>query len=283
SINNRRLTSVPAELLEADHYQTARASYQYQPSRDEVGPEPAVSIAPAEVSSAASGAWVWNGRLYSRYAVDGTTVHWAVFQIQTAGQQRLRVTLPETGRLQSVWIDQQRLTPTPTVSENRGVAIELPSGRSFATLSLGYTTTGYLPTIASKDRAAFASIDIPIMSRQWSVWLPPGYEIVEAESRLAGGSPTSPSWTGRLFGILGRSSRANVFNPLVAGDWHDAFVAANDAPNARKACEQLIATLGTLVADHLSGEELTWGQLLALAGEAEAPAGRTLLVDAESL
>ncbi len=283
TITNRRLTSIPAELLEPDRYQTARATYRYQPSRDDLGTEPAVSIAPADALQAASGAWVWNHWIESRYAVDGPCAHRAAFHIQTAGQQQVRVWLPPDATLQAVWVDQQRLPLERTASDEGALSVDLPPGRSFSTLSLYYVTPGKLPGLVSNEAPAFPRLDIPIMARQWSVWLPPGYEILDSDSRFPNDSLAMPTWSQRLFGILGRRAGASVFNPLAFADWQAIFAGETANQLSRQASEQLAQNLGNFLGDYLNGEELTWGQLLALCSEAEAQAGRALLVDAESL
>ncbi|MBI3838756.1 MAG: hypothetical protein HY288_12595 [Planctomycetia bacterium] len=286
AITNRRLTSVPAELLEADRYQTARATYQYQPARDDLGNEPAVSIAPAGPTQAESGAWVWSSRLDSRFAIDGTCVHLATFRLQTAGRQQIRVSLPAGANLQAAWVDEQRLPLVLTASDDSGFLVDLPPGRSFAALSLYYATADSLPHLVSISAPTFPLVDVPVVARQWSIWLPPGYEIRDAESRFPTEANLPLTWTERLFGVLGRAPRGGVFNPLAARDWRQFTAVGSEDQLSLKACEQFVQNLGTFVADYVNGEgesELTWGQLLASSGDAEAQLRRVLLIDGESL
>ncbi|HEV3136821.1 MAG TPA: hypothetical protein VGZ26_02935, partial [Pirellulales bacterium] len=287
TINNRRLTSVPAELLEADRYQTVRATYQYRPSRDDLGNEPAVSIAPTTPAQAESGAWVWTSRLDSRYAIDGTCVHLATFRIQTAGRQQLRLSMPEGANLQAAWVDEQRLPLALTNSGQPGLLINLPPGRSFAALSLYYATSGTLPRLVSSSAPPFPQIDdVPVLARQWSVWLPRGYEIRDYDSRFPTDWNEPMAWTERLFDVFGRAPRANVFNPLAVRDWRQMSFVDPDAQLSMKSCEEFAESLGTIVAERVNGEdesELTWGQLLASSGDAEAKSRRILLIDEESL
>ena len=285
-IKNRRLNTVPAELLDADRYQTVRATYHYQPSRDEFGADPAVTIVPAPASQAETGAWVWSSRLDSKQAVDGTCVHWATLRLQTAGRQQVRVSLPDDANLQTVWVDGQRYAGTPASSGERGLLIDLPAGRCFATLSLYYATTDRLPQLADSREPPFPRIDIPTLTRQWSLWLPPGYEIVDADSRYPIDAVAPLTLSQRLFGLLGRGKRTKIFNPLDARDWRQVASGGTDAQVARRASEQFAQNLGTFMADYLAGEgesELTWGQLLTLASDAEFQSRRMVLIDYESL
>ncbi len=283
SITNRRLTSVPAELLEADRYQTARATYHYQPARDDLGADAAVSIAPARPTQSESGAWAWSSRLVSRYAVDGTCVHFATFRIQTAGRQQVRVLLPATATLQSASVDHQRITKQFDGAPGEALTIDLPSGRSFATVSLYYATSASLPGLVSGEQPPFPTLDdVPVMNRQWTVWLPPGYEIADTSDPLAVRPAAPGTWSQRLFGALGRGAGRGFFNPLRESDWSATFT-RSESLAAHTIAEQFASTLAASASDHFSGEEPTWGHLLSLAGEAESRSRRTLLVDAPAL
>ncbi len=128
TIKNRRLSSVPAELLEADRYQTTRATYHYQPGRDDLGSEAAVSLAPSRPRQATSGAWVWNARLDSRYSAGDTAVHWATLRVQTAGKQRVEFHLPANARLHGAWVDDRRMPLVLAADKQDGFAVDLPPG-----------------------------------------------------------------------------------------------------------------------------------------------------------
>ena len=286
AIKNRRLSAIPAELLESGRYQTTRATYQYQPGRDDLGAEPAVSVVAAAPVQSESGAWVWSNRLDSRYTAGGTAVHSATVCIQTSGKQRVRVTLPSEAQLQSAWIDDQRLELVLSDDEQPGFVVNLPPGHGFATLSLSYATVGELPALVSSSGPAFAELDIPTMSRQWTVWLPPDYEILESPGRFPIESMAPLSLARRLFGGLGRDATSTAFNPLARRDWRQLVSRASDAQAAREAGRQFAENLGTLMSDYLAGEaesELTWGQLLSLCADEQAKSHRTLLVDSDSL
>lgn len=284
SIENRRLMSVPAELLEPDRYQTARATYHYQPSGDDLRTEPAVSIAPAKPQPAETGAWAWIGRLESRFAADGTCVHLATFRIQTGGRRQIRAMLPEGAKLLSAWVDDQRLPLVVDALAAKGQLIELPPGRSRATVSLYYSTVADLPAFATRQTPPFPTLDdMPIVLRQWSVWLPPGYEITDADRRAPIDELSPPTWSQRLFGPLGRGETSHVFNPLVGSDWREISATGTGSRQVYRDCEQLIRNLGMLLGDYRNDEELTWGQLLWASSENEAAYDRVLLVDAESL
>jgi hypothetical protein len=284
TITNRRLPPAPAELLEADRYQTARGTYHYQPLRDDVGTEPAISLAKGQPAQAESGAWAWSSRLESRYAASDRTVHWANFLVETAGRGRVGISLPEGAALQGVWIDQQQV-PISQETET-GLNVELPFGRGLATISLYYTTADGLPRIVAARTPPFAQLDIPVMSRTWSLWLPPDYEARLSGNGLNTDSVAPLSFAERLFGGLGRSERSRIFNPLSRQAWLDLFGGQGELEGARAAAEQFIQNLGNVAVDQLAGEgesQLNWGNLLALCGDAEAKSRRALLIDMDGL
>jgi len=282
SIKNRRLVPVPAELLDPDRYQTARATYHYQPARDDLGTEPAVSIVPTLAAQAQSGAWAWNNQLDSRYAADGTSVHWSSFQIQTAGRQELQLTLPDSATLQAVWVDDQRVSTSEVSEPGDSLHIELPSGQGFATVSLYFTTPDSLPLLTSGFRPPFPQLDIPVLARKWSIWLPPGYAVAAADSAYSTDSLTPLTWSQRLFGVLGRGHAQKLFNPLASADWRAALVLSERVRSSQVA-DPLIQVLGTIAAEYTGGEGLSWGQLLSLCAQSEAQPRRTLLVDSDGL
>lgn len=280
TIHNRTLQSVPAELLEADRYQTARGAFHYQPAHDNVGAEPPISIAPAPMTQPENGAWAWTSRVDSRFAVDGTRAHFASYHLQTAGRQQVRVSLPLTATLQGIWVDQKRV-PDPQVSQSGETLIDLPSGRGFATLGVYYSTPGGLPALSAREEPVFPQLDLPVMSCEWRLWLPAGYALADDDTeRFPTPAIVSPTWSQRLFGLLGRDSRASVFNPLSTADWGEVAEETTRVRDCREAGELFAQRLGAIVSEYVNGEELTWGQLLALV---ELPDFGELFVDGESL
>lgn len=277
-ITNRRLVSVPGELLEADRYQTVRATYHYQPADVDFDLQPAVSITPAPAKQAETGAWAWLSRLTSRFAVDDTCVHQATLLIETAGRTHLTVGLPGESKLLAAWLDQERLT-TGTSSEEP-IRVDLPSGRRRAALTLYYSTPTALPALVARQAPPMPTIDeVPVLLREWIVWLPPGFEIVAAADAPVDGQP-APSWSERLFGPLGRGTSGHVFNPLVTADWRETFADSSRTQRVYQDAQRAIRNLGAYLGrEEQNDDELTWGQLLAAVSDSEARFGRVLLVD----
>ncbi|MGD9724246.1 MAG: hypothetical protein AB7O59_23990 [Pirellulales bacterium] len=285
SINNQRLVSAPAELLEPDRYQTVRATYQFQPGRDDQG-SAAVTVAPAGFEQATAGAWAWQLRLDSRYSTPETSVHWATIRLQTSGQQRLRATLPAGAQLQSAWINEQRVPLAVGAGEKPVVNLDLPPGTAFATVSLYYATPGGLPNLVRAAVPAFVELDVPVMERQWRVWLPPGFEIIDAPGSLPVDELAPLSISQRLFGALARNPGAQVFNPLDAGNWRQLMSGDVDLDASRQTARRFAETLGALMTEYVAGEaesQPTWGQLLTACAEDQSLGPWTVLIDTQSL
>ena len=285
AIKNRRLTAVPAELVDSVRYQTARAAYHYQPTGDDVGGEPAVSLEPSAATQAESGAWAWVGELDSHYMV-GRSVHWATFRLQTAGRERVRAELPVGAVLQSVWLDRERVSPGTSEDDARGLIIDLTPGNRLAVLTLYYALEDGLPGLASSQTAPFAKLDVPVMARTWQVSMPSGYEVLETDPRFPTDSLTNWTWNERLFGMLARSARQRRFNPLSADAWRGVLEPHVEQVQATSAGERFLENLGTFMSENLSGEaesQLTWGQLIQLCADEEAKLRRTVLIDLDSL
>ncbi len=285
-IHNRSLPAVPAELLEQSHYQTVRGTYHYQPGRDDLGNGKTIAVAPVSPTQAASGAWIWSGRLDSRYCASGQTVNWATYLIQSAGKRAVHVTLPDNAKLLAAWVDEASLPNSFESDQATEIDVELPPGRAFATLTLYYGTPGRLPMFSRAVQPALPRLDIPGTVQQWTVWLPPGYEIVDASGRYPVDSLTPPTLAQRLFGTIGRDAESTTFNPLNRASWERLAPGTLDTQAARRAGQKFAEKIGTLMTEHVSGDgesDLTWGQLLALCAENVSQARGVLLVDSKSL
>ncbi|REK11583.1 MAG: hypothetical protein DWQ37_13805 [Planctomycetota bacterium] len=280
SIRNRGLMSVPAELLDPNRYQTARATYHYQPSGDDLEAEPMISISPAESQQPETGAWAWSCQLASRFAAEGTCSHRVAVRIQTAGRSSLRFRLPEKTRLLGAWVDGQQLDTSGPKPE--GHRVELPPGKSRALLTLYYSTPAELPGLVVRHAAPFPTLDIPVLLREWSVWMPPGFEVADSDRETPLDRLRPPTWSQRLFGPLGRDARGHIFNPLLSSDWRETFAARGRTDRTHEAGVQFVRDLGVLAGQYIDDEALTWGQLISAASDGEAQAGGALLVDADS-
>jgi hypothetical protein len=219
-IINRRLTAIPAETVAPDRYQTARATYRYDPSRDVVGlPEAAITVSRSG-DTLTPPVWVCSGHLESQYEVSGAGRHLATYRLQNSGANVLRLDLPsgvKPADVQGVWVDEHRAAVSqPAGGRADRLVIDLPQGEKFPTISLLLSTpASRLRTIGSLS-APLPKVDVPVLAQSWSVWLPPGYEAYGPQLRRQPSAPARLTWSQRLFGPLGRAAGQRTFDPLEA-------------------------------------------------------------------
>ncbi len=241
-ITNSRLKPIPVEVPQ-DGYQTARAAYRYDPPSECMeAAESAVTVS-ATQRGATPPAWVWSCRLESRYQSSGTGRHRATYRLQNSGSGSIRLAFPAEASpddVRAVWIGVNRAVWRRL---DGGLQIDLPPREKFPTVSVDFTTTATRWGIVGSleyllNRCGFHSIepqtrlgmvgslyppwpeaDLPILSRHWTVWLPPGYEAFDPELRRQLGRTPRWSFSRRLFGPLGRAADQAPFDPLVAKHW----------------------------------------------------------------
>lgn len=288
-VNNRRLQPVPADLLPPDKYQTVRATFRYEPSRDALA-EPAVTLSPAASWQETAGAWAWSTTLDSRYGLTGTANHVATYQLQTVGRQSVHCSLPSTATPRGVWVDERQISLAALGDMKQGIRLDLPPGRSFVTLVVHFTTDDALPSLVRTARPPVPSLDVPELERHWLLWLPPGYELFDADPRWLVQPVQQITWTQRLFGPLGRHAREQVFNPLVAEQWREISTALHASSGRESEFQRLQAALAALGAEERQAAQRTglvrrssWGTLLGRWKAADSMAGLKLLVDVAAL
>ncbi len=283
AIQNRSLTSVPAEALDDENYQTARAAFHYPPAADDFASQPALVLVPGAPLQASTGAWIWSLKLVSRFDSEARMSHQAVAEIQTAGRRHVELKLPLEASLNGVWLDDLPVAQVEFGKLSAPLKIQLPPGKSRGKLAIHYSTSAELPVLARKFAPPFPTLDAPVVHRCWQLWLPPGHVVGDATGWMSPTQLVPLTWSERLFGILGRSAGQNLFNPLVASDWRDNFASGADVGLARDRALQFLATVGDLLTEYRDAEELAWGQLLASVGERQGMAGAQILVDSEAL
>lgn len=245
-VDNRRLRQMPPEPVPADRFTTARAVYRYDPWR-EVGRagEPPLAVS-GRAAEEAIPAMIWNASLDTRFDSDGVGSHVAVFFLENLGLDALRIQLPDDlhgdGPLE-VWIDRQRIAgngrhaaaPSETEQSNPEgepiarsshdeLHVSLPAGKRYLTIMLAFTSKGRRLGSIGTLPAPWPELDVAVLNRSWSVWLPPGYTAYGSGRR---GSPSASNWSERLLGPLGRSADQSAFDPFAADHWRTLFGGAD--------------------------------------------------------
>lgn len=264
-ITNHGLTRIPTAAVSPDRYQTARATYRYDPSGDLArGAQQGVTISCCQ--AATPPAWAWNCELESRYAANGTGQHLASYRLQSSGSGRLRLSLPSQASLEDVrdvWVDENRVL-WQRLADGR-LAIDLPPGEKFPTVSVDFTTPKTRLGIVGSLRPPWPEADLPVLSQHWTVWLPPGYEAFNPDLRWQPSRAPQPGWNRRLFGPLGRAADQEPFNPLAAKHWSAAASDRSTRWAAQRKAKELLQAIGRVAAGSAAGAEsggLNWAELL---------------------
>lgn len=297
-IENHRLKSIPTDAVSAGRDGTVRAAFRFDPGRDAVpDAEATLSISRLEAEDAPATAWVWSCQLESQYEVSGIGRHVATYRLDTAGAERLRLALPAGVGLQdvhAVWVDDGQVTPRSVADGGGGLLeVDLPPGRRFPVVSICLATAG--PPLGVVDAVVppLPETDVPVLNRDWTVWLPPGYEAHDPSLGRWRQATAPLSWAQRLFGPLGRGSDPAPFDPLSLGDWRRAIGGPVPRRSAEEKAGALVRRLGELTGGDRSGQgtdDLDWGTLLTdesiqslLADRTAGRAGLELLIDRRAL
>jgi hypothetical protein len=280
-IQNNGLKSIPSETASTDQPNAARATYRYDPSRD-AGPAggATLSISPLKAGDAPPSAWVWSGWLQSRCEASGAEQHLATYCLETAGAEQFRLTLPPGVSFQDVhgaWVDGLRAAWRP-VGEKTGrvLAVELTSASRFPVVSIHFVSVAPPLGVVGSVAPRWPRVDVPVMTRRWTVWLPPAYEGCSPRRRGQRSPEGRLSWTRRLFGPLGRPSDGPPFDPLAARDWYRLIRYQPDRQSAEQRAGTLLRRLGQRLAQEGAGpatDTLDWGTLLADASVVVSPSG----------
>ncbi len=297
-IEPSRLKRVSTEPVSADRPDTMRAVFRYDPKRDATpGGEAAIGIERLEADAAPASAWVWSCQLESQYPVSGMGRHVATYRLEAAGAQHLRLALPpEVGaeRVRAVWLNDEQVAPRfDTEGDGRALEVELPPGRRFTTVSVCFATADRPSGVVNAVAAPLPEPNVPVLTRQWTVWAPPGFEVRDPSLRLQARAAASLGWARRLFGPLGRGPASQPYDPLSLVGWRFG----GEGPQRRRFSEEkalaLVRLLGELSLDAPPGagaDVLNWGTLLVddsirrlLAESPGGQQGPDLLVDRRAL
>lgn len=279
-----------------------------------VDPAPSLTVSPA---AERPDAWAWSGQLDSYYSPDGSSQHVACWRIENTGRKRVRIQLPSGGTFQSAWIDDilatagtlstdtapASSTPTNAASPNAAppnaatsanaasrqagaslppaqgaaVRLELPTGRRFVQVVLQWGTTDEPLGLLSSRTSQLAEIDMPVLAREWHVWLPPRFQVNGSVALRRSAFDAAATWSQRLFGPFGRAAGQSVFNPLDSEAWAGLVRPLVGRDEAWAEARQFVARLQERAQTARSpvSSPMSWGELLA--GALPSMAGRSEL------
>ncbi len=252
-VERSRLPSLPAEPVAADLYPTVRAVFRYDPARDLLDPEqPPLVVAPGDARETPTAAWVWNADLESRFVPSGSASHRATYRLQNSGQEQLTLALPpelSPENLRGIWVDGLSAPPHAATGQGQALRVLLPAGRKYPLVVLDFVTTQ--PPLGTSDSiaACLPEPDVPVLSRTWSLWLPPGYRRATPWTLRQPAEESPNAALKRLFGPLARGDDAHPFDPLARDDWLGLF---RPDPAPRRLSQNLERVLERLAAAEAS-------------------------------
>lgn len=264
-IRSSHLEPIPVEPAAPRRNQTVRAAFRYHPPQGAATAADLTILATASAETPA--ALVWASHLDSRFEPDGTARHVAAYWLQNSGRRLLEVTLPDDALrkdIRGVWIDDAPAPSRYTENEASAVlSIELPSGVKFPMVVIEYETNRPRWVVAQRLAPTLPEVDVPVLARYWTCWLPPGYEVL-AVDKPHGAS--SMAWTQRLFGPLGRTAHQHLFDPWRADHWATVVPLRSKQRDAATKARQLHELLGGRVFQHdilPDAGPLPWGTLVS--------------------
>lgn len=285
-VTARRLKAITLVPPVYGRYSNTIAEYRYEPADDVLlGVEPPLVLSTARDPLPSALAWIWRARLNSRFSARGME-HVLESEAENAGRGTIEFWLPRGSELRGAWLDNQPVIDAAIVGPSP-VRFTLPSGVRFASLVLHWVDeTGERGTISS-CAAPWLRCDVPILAREWRVWLPPGTAAVDAtvDGRPAIGVP----WTRRLFGPLARDNSQPHFDMVSAQDWASLLHPVIGGDGSGELAGRLSANLSHAIAATRMDQKApasTWAALIgqtwsvAHAGATQPPA---LLIDQQAL
>ncbi len=208
-IVNTRLKPIPIAAPGRNEYQTIRAAFRYDPSRDiDLSESPSLSLRPQKRDRLIASAWVWSLQLDSQFEAGRVVREHATFFIENRGQKQVRITLPQNIRAEdilAVWIEDERvpwyrkrepkkfegndfrMISEKTPSEREGDSLEspaeqthifltLPERRRFTAVSLEYSHQAEPLVLRKTLQPDYPEIDLPVLNGTWIVWAPPEFQ-----------------------------------------------------------------------------------------------------------
>ncbi|HOM16956.1 MAG TPA: hypothetical protein PLQ00_06475, partial [Thermoguttaceae bacterium] len=297
-IFSQRIQPIPAVSEDFIPGWTAQlAAFRYDPKQELTGiMPPALRVRLRQESALDRETWVWRAHLESRFQPDGQADHRVVYWLANFHRTQLTVRIPsdpDSTQIQGVWLNGEPAR-RPIVSSGPdasgvSVLVDLAPGRTFSVLVIGFRTQGPPLRRSRGIRPAFPQLDVPVSSRFWTVWLPPGFEALYPAKDAVAGRAAEISVRERLFGIWARPEHRQPFDPLDSNHWKDLNAADPQVQRCQEQVETFFQTSGTLLAQSpkkpaptesssptvSAGRRWTWGELLQ--HEAFNRAGKILI------
>ncbi len=220
---------IPCSPVDPDKYSLSRARYRFDPSRNAQ-----VMVDHTSPRSTQAPLWAWECLLSSQLLASGQTLHCADYLLETAGGLEFQVRLPPDSKLAGLAINDTEASRPQRDATSHDYVVTLPSGVRFPRVRVTYTSPKKHLGIFNRIVTQFPEVNIPVLDRRWSVWLPPGYQPRVGNQQVWPPVEQRNGWARRLFGALAAPPGEHPFRLLSPEDWrglvdpyHDQRAAGN--------------------------------------------------------
>lgn len=196
ALHTSGLKPTPAAPGLPGEYPTTSGVFRYEPTQ-----QPAATLVRSDDAPTAR-AWVRLLELQSDFPLDGRPHHTVVCHVENAGKPALLLALPADAELRHVRVDGETVAKPERVAPSGALRVSLPAGVRFPRVEIEYLhrrqRVGLWRTFSPQP----PEIDAPVLSRHWTVRLPPSLALAPPLDGRRGFE--DPSWDVRLLGPLRR-------------------------------------------------------------------------------
>ncbi len=185
--------------------------------------------------------------------------------LESTGGLAFQVRLPPDCLLTGLEINGMEASRPLRNEASHGYTVTLPAGLRFPRVRVTYTAPRKRLGVFSRLVTQFPEVDIPVLDRRWTVWLPPGYQPVVGQPRVCPQGDPRSRWSPRLLGALAAGAGEHPFRLFSSQDW-SSLIDPQGAQRAASAYGQLfVQQLGDLYLEtqaRPAATRLTWRDLL---------------------
>ncbi|MCS7304849.1 MAG: hypothetical protein NZ602_07055 [Thermoguttaceae bacterium] len=301
-IVSSRIQPIPSEREDFLPGWTAQvASFRYDPKKDLSTAQSSTLLlqAPQDLGAGRQ-CWAWQARLESWIQPSGVSRHIATYWLVNFHRSQLNIQIPSADappQLEGVWLGGQparwQVRKTTEPPEALSIEVALSPQKTFSPLVVAFQTQQ--PPLRHRSKLApyFPSLDVPVVSRSWTVWLPPTWQARYRIEYALNPNHFEISVRERLLGIWARAKHRQPFNPFSSEHWKSLFGQDASLQWERQKAEAFFQAVGALLLSGPSSPALadagptapasrrwSWAQLLQ--HETVGQVGR-ILIDRQGL
>ncbi len=221
-VENRSLTpELAAPSVIGDSI--AKSTYRYDPIRVPGSGTPPMVLKVDAAPPSLPRAWIWHCQMESHMEWTGQGRHMASYRVESAGAPFVHFLLPPSvtvDLIENVEIDGDRAPLESFQAGNQmGLSVRLRGDRRFHEITIGYRTDGTRWSAVERLTTPIPEPDIPVLKRNWIVWLPPGRQVLDTTGMFDFSSGRL-RWPSCVLGPMGRGEGTDPFDPLSVDTWH---------------------------------------------------------------